>query len=408
MAKKYYELSPDERLALLQLSDQDKSAWRDNQSDNNAQIVENYITDFRLPMGILQDIIVNGRQVSVPMAIEEPSVIAAANNGAKMLNAGGGVQVVLPKRSALIGQLLFTNIDFDTINQFVLTHQQILFECAKQAKPSIYKRGGGLLSVVTRRITDSDVSVDFTIDTKDAMGANIVNTILEAETTIFSDFKNQFIGAILSNYAIDQLVTVTGRVPFANVGGQQVAEKIVSLSKFSKHDIYRATTENKGLFNGLSAVVMATGNDWRAVEASGHAYASHNGQYQSLTTWSIKNDYLQGELTLPISVGTVGGAISAMPQAQRALRMMAVETADQLRGIILAVGLAQNLAALKAIVAGGIQQGHMKMQYRALAIQVGATIAEVQTLVTKLRALKQVDTEIAKKILMEMRDESKN
>lgn len=408
MAKKYYELSPDERLALLQLSDQDKSAWRDNQSDNNAQIVENYITDFRLPMGVLQDIIFNGRQVSVPMAIEEPSVIAAANNGAKMLNAGGGVQVVLPKRSALIGQLLFTNIDFDTINQFVLTHQQILFECAKQAKPSIYKRGGGLLSVVTRRITDSDVSVDFTIDTKDAMGANIVNTILEAETTIFSDFKNQFIGAILSNYAIDQLVTVTGRVPFANVGGQQVAEKIVSLSKFSKHDIYRATTENKGLFNGLSAVVMATGNDWRAVEASGHAYASHNGHYQSLTTWSIKNDYLQGELTLPISVGTVGGAISAMPQAQRALRMMAVETADQLRGIILAVGLAQNLAALKAIVAGGIQQGHMKMQYRALAIQVGATIAEVQTLVTKLRALKQVDTEIAKKILMEMRDESKN
>lgn len=403
MAKKYYELTPDERLAFLNLTDQAKTELQANQSDSNAQIVENYISDFRVPMGLLKDIVIDGRHVNVPMAIEEPSVIAAANNGAKMLNSGGGIAVKMPEHTVMIGQILFHDVDFDTLNQFVNIHQEALFKIAKHAKPSIYKRGGGLVAINVRPVANDDISVDFKIDTKDAMGANIVNTILEAEVTLFTEFDTHFLGAILTNYAMGQLVTVSGNATFETVGGREIAEKIVALSRFSKKDAYRATTENKGLFNGIGAVVLATGNDWRAVEASGHAYASQEGHYRSLTHWTISDEQLHGELTMPISVGTVGGVISAMNQAKNALDMMHVKSADELRGIILAVGLAQNLAALKAIAAGGIQRGHMRMQYRALAVQVGALPQEVPILVAKLNTLSQVDTEKATEILMEMR-----
>lgn len=403
MHKKFYELTPDERLASLKLTPAAQQAWQHEQSALNAQIVENYISDFRVPIGLLHDIVVAGQRVTVPMATEEPSVIAAANHGAKMLNAGGGVTVTLPERTALIGQLLFSDVSAAAIEKFVTAQQTVFFSVAKQAKPSIYRRGGGLLSVVARTVSETMVSVDFTIDTKDAMGANIVNTILEAEQSVFSDFQTQFVGAILSNYATAQCVTVTGQVPISLVGGPVVAKRLVQLNQFGHADIYRATTENKGLFNGIGAVTLATGNDWRAVEAAGHAFASHTGHYQSLTTWRMAGDFIEGRLTMPITVGTVGGAISAMPQAQRALALMGVARADALRGVILAVGLAQNLAALKAIANGGIQKGHMKMQYRALAIQVGATADEIADLVRQLAATTTVDADVARNLLLEMR-----
>lgn len=403
MHKKFYELTPDERLASLKLTPAAQQAWQHEQSALNAQIVENYISDFRVPTGLLHDIVVAGQRVTVPMATEEPSVIAAANHGAKMLNAGGGVAVTLPERTALIGQLLFSDVSAAAMEKFVNAQQTVFFSVAKQAKPSIYRRGGGLLSVVARTVSETMVSVDFTIDTKDAMGANIVNTILEAEQAVFSDFQTHFVGAILSNYATAQCVTVTGQVPISLVGGPVVAKRLVQLNQFGHADIYRATTENKGLFNGIGAVTLATGNDWRAVEAAGHAFASHTGRYQSLTTWRIAGDFIEGRLTMPITVGTVGGAISAMPQAKRALTLMGVAHADALRGVILAVGLAQNLAALKAIANGGIQKGHMKMQYRALAIQVGATADEIADLVRQLAATTTVDADVARNLLLEMR-----
>ncbi|MGX7043143.1 hydroxymethylglutaryl-CoA reductase [Leuconostoc holzapfelii] len=403
MHKKFYELTPDERLASLKLTPAAQQAWQHEQSALNAQIVENYISDFRVPTGLLHDIVVAGQRVTVPMATEEPSVIAAANHGAKMLNAGGGVAVTLPERTALIGQLLFSDVSAAAIEKFVNAQQTVFFSVAKQAKPSIYRRGGGLLSVVARTVSETMVSVDFTIDTKDAMGANIVNTILEAEQAVFSDFQTHFVGAILSNYATAQCVTVTGQVPISLVGGPVVAKRLVQLNQFGHADIYRATTENKGLFNGIGAVTLATGNDWRAVEAAGHAFASHTGRYQSLTTWRIAGDFIEGRLTMPITVGTVGGAISAMPQAKRALALMGIARADALRGVILAVGLAQNLAALKAIANGGIQKGHMKMQYRALAIQVGATADEIADLVRQLAATTTVDADVARNLLLEMR-----
>jgi len=403
MTKKYYELTPDERLASLNLKQETMTAFQENQTPQHAQIIENYISDFRVPMGMLHDIIVNGQHVSVPMAIEEPSVIAAANNGAKMINSVGGVKAMLPKRTAMIGQMMFVDMPITVLDDFVLSHQNELLAIAQRAKPTIYQRGGGLLSVTTRQVSPTEVSVDFIIDTQDAMGANIVNTILEAEISAFSKFETHLIGVILSNHALKQIVTVKVNMTFDSVGGHDVAKKIVALNHFAKNDPYRATTENKGLFNGIGAVVLATGNDWRAVEASGHAYASRDGQYRALASWTIQEDQLIGELSMPISVGTVGGAISAMPQAKNVLNIMKITSADELRTIILATGLAQNLAALKAIASGGIQRGHMRMQYRVLALQVGATMAEVPILVAKLNQLKQVDTTIASKLLSEIR-----
>lgn len=401
MTKKFYELTPNERLALLAIDDDIRTALSEQQSTVNAQLVENYISDFRVPMGVVRDLLINQHHYQVPMATEEPSVIAAANNGAKMLSAGIDVQI---GRTAMIGQMMFVTEKF--LADFVQAHRLEIFDIARQARPSIYQRGGGLLDVVVRQVSENETSVDFIIDTKDAMGANIVDTILEAELPLFESFNP--LGVILSNYATQQLVTATADIAFERVGGEHVARQIVALNHFAQSDPYRATTENKGLFNGVSAVVLATGNDWRAVEASGHAYASRNGQYQALTTWSIKDNQLHGELTMPISVGTVGGAISVLPAAQNALAMLGHVNADELRMVIVSVGLAQNLAALKAIVSGGIQQGHMRMQYRALAMQVGAEVSEVKRLVPRLMAEKHVDTELATKILMEIRNESKS
>lgn len=403
MTKKYYELTPDERLASLHLDQRATTLWHDNQSETNAQLIENYVSDMRIPIGILKDIVVDDKHYAVPMATEEPSVIAAANHGAKLLNNLGGLHVKSPRQTAMIGQLLFYQTADDAIAQFVSANQQAFFECAKHAKPSIYRRNGGLLSVNARRVSPTQVSVDFLIDTKDAMGANIVNTILEAERAVFSSFEANFLGAILSNYATEQVVTVSAEVTVQQIGGQHIAEKIVALNDFAKHDIYRATTENKGIFNGISAVALATGNDWRAVEAAGHAYASRTGCYQALTTWHIVDNLLLGEISMPITVGTVGGTITALPQAKQALEVMTIQTANQLRGIMLAVGLAQNLAALKAIVDGGIQRGHMRMQYRALALQVGATVEELPNLVFKLSQEQQVDARVAQELLTEMR-----
>ncbi|MCT4378052.1 hydroxymethylglutaryl-CoA reductase, degradative [Leuconostoc falkenbergense] len=401
MTKKFYELTPDERLALLVIDDDIRTALSEQQSTVNAQLVENYISDFRVPMGVIRDLLINQQHYQVPMATEEPSVIAAANNGAKMLSAGIDVQI---GRTAMIGQMMF--VTEKSLADFVQAHRLEIFDIARQARPSIYQRGGGLLDVVVRQVSENETSVDFIIDTKDAMGANIVDTILEAELPLFESFNP--LGVILSNYATQQLVTATADIAFERVGGEHVARQIVALNHFAQSDPYRATTENKGLFNGVSAVVLATGNDWRAVEASGHAYASRNGQYQALTTWSIKDNQLHGELTMPISVGTVGGAISVLPAAQNGLAILGHVNADELRMVIVSVGLAQNLAALKAIVSGGIQQGHMRMQYRALAMQVGAEVSEVKRLVPRLMAEKHVDTELATKILMEIRNESKS
>lgn len=253
------------------------------------------------------------------------------------------------------------------------------------------------MAVRVRQLDADRSSVDFDIDTQAAMGANIVNTILEAQRTVFDDFDPYFVAAILSNYAPEQVVKASGKVAVADLGGLDVAKRIASLSQMGAVDIYRATTENKGIYNGVAAVTLATGNDTRAVEAAGHAWAGRSGQYQSLSHWQLdqQGQFLVGSLTLPLPVGTVGGAIGALTAAQSSLAILGNPNRDQLRSVIAAVGLAQNLAALKALSSEGIQAGHMRMQARALAVQVGAQPDEVAPLVRQLLQSKRVDSQTA-------------
>ena len=396
--QKFYQLTPEQRRAQLNFDDPAIPVT----TQPTSQLIENYLGDFALPLGVVPNLIVDGRSFVVPMVTEEPSVVAAANNGAKHLNAGGGVQTNVTQRD-MIGQLLFEGASAQALEAFIVSRETQLFARAKAAHPSIVARGGGLKSLHVRSVSDTQTSVDFVVNTQDAMGANIVNTIGEALAIEFEVFSEQLLGVILSNYATESLTTARVSVPFAVLGGREVAQQIAALSRFAANDVYRATTENKGVFNGLAAVVLATGNDWRAVEAAGHAYAGRDGQYRALTRWWLADDQLQGELTLPLALGTVGGSISALPQAKASLALLGEPDAPTLRSVVAAIGLAQNLAALKAIANGGIQRGHMRMQYRALALQIGATSAEVDAVVTRLQTHTVVNEAVAREILAEIR-----
>ncbi|MDF7627266.1 hydroxymethylglutaryl-CoA reductase, degradative [Lactobacillaceae bacterium L1_55_11] len=411
MAKKFYQLSPDERIDRLTVSKDTKTALKRHQSRQNSQLIENYISDYNLPLGLLGNLIVDSQGYTVPMVTEEPSVVAAANNGARLLGLQGGVTTTSQESLTTVGQLLFAGVNADDLADFVVQHRDEIDDAARRAKSSIYRRGGGLVDVTVRSLPGQRTSVDFAIDTQAAMGANIVNTILEGERSVFDPFADRFVAAILSNYSPHQVITAQGKVAVADLGGQDIARKIAALSDFGGVDIYRATTENKGIYNGIAAVTLATGNDTRAISAAGHAWAAGDGQYHSLSHWQLSEDGTQllGELTLPLPVGTVGGAIGALPSAQTALEILGNPDGRHLRGVLVAVGLAQNLAALKALSGEGIQAGHMRMQARALALQVGAQPDEVGPLVAALAEAEQLDSAVAQQKLEELRQhESQN
>lgn len=410
MTKKFYQWPVAQRQAWLidhtDLTEEQLHALQTIPTANQ-QLIENVVGDFSLPMGVIQQLVVNGASYTVPLVTEEASVVAAANYGAKMLAAGGGIRAQAQQHQ-LRGQLLFADVDVAALKAFVARERTKLLQVACAAHPSMVARGGGLKDIAVRVIDAQHVSVDLYIDPQAAMGANVVNTISEALSPLFAPFETAFVGAILSNYATESVVRVTGTVPFTalaadEVTGQRIAQKIVRLANFSQVDPYRATTENKGIFNGMSAVVLATGNDWRAVEAGGHAFAARTGQYRGLSTWQLTPEGLVGELTLPLALGQVGGSISALPQAQAALAILGITDAITLRQIVASVGLAQNLAALKAIANGGIQRGHMRMQYRALALQVGAQNEEVALVAEQLAQISHVDEAQARAILKTIR-----
>jgi hydroxymethylglutaryl-CoA reductase len=410
MTKKFYEWSIAERQAWLL----DNTHLTDAQLDAlqtlptaNQQLIENVVGDFSLPVGVVQRLVVNHQAYTVPLVTEEASVVAAANYGAKMLASGAGI-VAQAQQHQLRGQLLFSDVNPQALSDFVDRERANIFAVAQQAHPSMVARGGGLKEIIVRTTAAQQVSVDLLIDPQAAMGANVVNTIAEAVSALFTPFTEQFVGAILSNYTTESLVTVTGTVPFTALShdvetGKRIAQKIARLSAFSQTDVYRATTENKGIFNGISAVVLATGNDWRATEAAGHAFATRDGRYRGLSTWTYTAEGLIGEMTVPLAIGRVGGSISALPQAQANLAIIGTDDVVVLRQIMASVGLAQNLAALKAIANGGIQRGHMRMQYRALALQVGAQNDEVAEVVAQLQRLTQVNEAVARDILQTIR-----
>ena len=413
MKKKFYQMSPAERLDFLDLKSETRQILEETVLDAALadNLIENQISEFELPMGLAQNFVINGKKFFVPMVTEEPSVIAAASNGAKI---AGNFQTELSER-LMRGQIVFYDVDqADHLMQTIEENQAGIFRAAKEAYPSILKRGGGLRQVSSRAFeAEGFVSVDFKVDVKDAMGANIVNAILEGVANLFRTWfpEQKILFSILSNYATESLVKVSCEIPVERLSkgnnGQEVAEKIQAASRFSKIDPYRAATHNKGIMNGINAVVLATGNDTRAVASGIHAYASKEGSYQGLAKWDVKDGLLLGSLELPLPVATVGGAVKVLPKAQAALELLEITEAKELAQVMAAVGLAQNLAALRALVSEGIQQGHMSLQVRALAMTVGAKDEEITILSEKLRREKVMNQAIAEKLLLEIRHNNK-
>lgn len=398
--KKFYQLSKAERLTVLQesnhLSDENRIELENTSLNEDLanHLIENQISEMAVPMGIVPDLLVNGKNYQVPMATEEPSVIAACSNGAKITRKCGGIQSNLSE-GLLRGQIVFMNVsDQAYIKNKIEQATADIFSQAEKSYPSIVKRGGGLKRIHIRDFPDdpSFLSVDLLVDTKDAMGANILNSVLEGVADLFRQwFDEEILFSILSNFATESLVKATCHLTFSSLSktgdpaaGKLVAEKIAAASKVAQLDPYRAATHNKGIMNGIEAVVLATGNDTRAVAAAAHAFAAKE-TYHGLSQWNVLKDSLEGSIELPLAIGTVGGAISVLPKAQAALEILTIASAKELAEIIAAVGLAQNLAALRALVTDGIQKGHMSLQARSLAMSIGAKGSEIEHITKKLK-----------------------
>ena len=378
------------------------------------QMVENQIEIYGLPFGIVPELIVNGKSYTVPMVTEEPSVIAAASYASKLINLAGGT-TTLQKKREMIGEIAIVHspLTLEEVKAKLENQKESLFTIANNAHPSIVKRGGGIRSVwVEEKSSDKERFYIFyvSVDTKEAMGANMLNTILEALVSPIEELTaGESIMAILSNLATNSVVTakcvLSPRIlDTKTTKGEEVRDRIVLASEFSKADPYRSATHNKGIMNGIDSVVIATGNDWRAIESGAHAFASLSGQYQPLTQWAKdEQGNLVGTITLPLPVGTVGGSISIHPGAQFAHELLGHPSAVELAGIIASIGLAQNLAAIRALVTDGIQKGHMRLQAKSLGLAVGASEEELPHLMNLLSKAPHLNQETAKALLEELR-----
>jgi len=378
------------------------------------QMIENVVGLHSLPLGIAANFVVNGRDVLVPMVIEEPSVVAGASFAAKLARAGGGFQAI-STAPEMIGQLQVLDLADPWSARFdLLATREELLVLADETDPMIVKLGGGARDLKVRVFEQTPVGpmlvVHLIFDCRDAMGANAVNTACEALAPRIEQITGGRVGLrILSNLADNRLARARCTVPadalaFEDFPGEQVARGIVEAWAFAAADSYRATTHNKGIMNGIDGVVVATGNDWRAVEAGAHAYAARSGRYTSLSTWARDAEgNLVGTLEMPLAVGIVGGATRVHPTAQVALKILGVQTARDLAEIIASVGLAQNLAALRALATEGIQRGHMRLHARQVAVAAGATGGEVTQVVERMIVEGHIRPDQAEAILAEIR-----
>lgn len=413
----FYNLARSERLAELacqaRISLDDLAAFNPelgldaNQADH---MIENVVGLYALPVGIALNFQVNGRDVLVPMAIEEPSVVAGASFMAKLARAGGGfwADTTAPE---MIGQMQVLDVpDFLVARKALIENRAQLLQEAAGIDPVLQKLGGGPRDLEVRTIEQSPIGaflvVHLIYDVRDAMGANAVNTAVEKLAPRIEALTGGRVHLrILSNLADRRLARAHCLIPLDQLGfgeysPDEVRDGIIAAWAFAATDPYRAATHNKGIMNGVDAVVIATGNDWRAVEAGAHAYAARTGSYSSLSTWGKDSEgNLVGSLELPLAVGIVGGATRVHPTAQAALRLMGVQSASQLAEIIAAVGLAQNLAALRALATEGIQRGHMGLHARQVAAAAGATGEQIERLARQLVAEKVVRIDRAEEIL---------
>lgn len=374
------------------------------------QLTENVLSTFDLPFSLAPYFLINGQDYVLPMVTEEPSVVAAASFAAKLIQRSGGFTTQVHQRQ-MIGEIALTDVrEVEMASKRILEDKKTLLQLANEAYPSIVKRGGGARDLWIENKGDFLI-VYLAVDPKEAMGANMLNTMLEALTEPIQKLSGgQVLMAILSNLATRSLVSARCAIDFKALSrdpeeATAIAHRMELASQLAQVDPYRAATHNKGIFNGIDALVLATGNDWRAIEAGAHAYAAQSGPYKGLSHWKSQPEEkkLYGEITLPMPVATKGGSIGLNPTVQVSHRLLGEPSAIELAGIIASLGLAQNFAALKALVTTGIQAGHMKLQARSLALLAGAKEEEVPRLVSQLLENKPFNLEKAQTLLQELR-----
>ncbi|ASK35949.1 hydroxymethylglutaryl-CoA reductase, degradative [Alloalcanivorax mobilis] len=419
----FRDLSPSERLEVLRrqfgLSEEDTALLRDQGAlpmDIADGMIENVIGKFELPLGLAGNFMINGRDVVVPMAVEEPSVVAAASYMAKLARPGGGF---LTSSSAPLMRAQIQIIGLDNpahARLSLLRHRQRIIELANSKDALLNTLGGGCRDLEVHLFTDSPrgpmVVAHLVVDVRDAMGANTVNTMAEAVAPLMEEITGGKVRLrILSNLADLRLARAQVSIAPEHFetdafAGADVIDRIIDAYTFAAIDPYRAATHNKGIMNGIDPLIVATGNDWRAVEAGAHAWACRNGHYGSLTTWEKDaRGHLVGTIEMPMPVGLVGGATKTHPLAQLSLRLLGVKTSQELSEIAVAVGLAQNLGALRALATEGIQRGHMALHARNIALSAGARGDEVDQLVRQMVENHDVRADRAEALLKALRDQ---
>lgn len=414
----FYNMTLDERqnrlLEATQLTSQDLAPFTNGglSPDGADHMIENVIGLYGLPLGIALNFQVNGRDVLVPMAVEEPSVVAGASFMAKLARPGGGFTATTTD-PLMIGQMQVIQLKNVEEAKFRLyEHKAELLAEADSIDPVLKKFGGGARDLEVRIIESSPIGpflvIHLVYDVRDAMGANAVNTACERLAPKVEAITGGKVHLrILSNLADRRIARARCTIPvqelaFDDFSGEEVRDGIIAAYAFAAADPYRAATHNKGIMNGVDAVVIATGNDWRAIEAGAHAYAARSGKYTSLSTWNRDaNGDLVGTLEMPLAVGIVGGATKVHPAAQAAVKLMGVKTARELAEIIVSVGLAQNMAALRALATEGIQRGHMSLHARQVAIAAGASGELIEKVAAQMVAEKVVRIDRAEELVKE-------
>lgn len=416
----FYRLAPADRLREVQartgLTEKEAAVLMGSEGLDVAQadrMSENVVGTFGLPLGVAVNFLVNGRDHLVPMAIEEPSVVAGASHAAKLVREAGGFEAEVSS-SLMIGQIQVLRLDdLEDSRLRLLAERERLLAVANEQDPVLVGKGGGARELDIRLFPETPAGptlvLHLTLDCRDAMGANAVNTAVEAIAPLVGEITGgQVVLRILSNLADKRLARAQATVPAEVLGvdgleGPEVVERILQAYALATVDPYRAATHNKGIMNGIDAVLIATGNDWRAVEAGAHAYAARSGQYSSLSAWDADSDgNLEGMLELPLAVGTVGGATRVHPAAGVALKVLGVRTAEELAEVIVAVGLAQNLAALRALATEGIQRGHMELHARSMAIAAGAQGEMVDQVAARMVAESTIRLDRAEELVEKM------
>lgn len=417
----FFKLAPEERaqqvMAFTGLSQEELAVLQSGDSLSLAQadrMIENVVGVYSLPLGVATNFLLNGRDYLIPMVVEEPSVVAGLSYAARLVRQGGGFQTSSDE-PVMIGQMQVLDVpDPAAARLRLLAAKEELLARVHQLDPVIVRLGGGARDVQVRVMADSPVGpmlvVHLLYDVRDAMGANAVNTAVEALSPLVESLTGGRVGLrILSNLADHRLARAQGVVPAEELAlegltPQEGVQRLLEAYAFAAVDPYRAATHNKGIMNGIDAVVIATGNDWRAIEAGAHTYAARSGAYRPLSTWERNaNGDLVGSIELPLAVGTVGGATRVHPQAQVALKILGVSGARELAQVLATVGLAQNLAALRALAMEGIQRGHMQLHARQVAMAAGASGGMIERVAARLVAEKVVRVDRAEAILAELR-----